>query len=317
MSRRIAGLVICGIPLAAAVIFDFGSTVNAQSADMPERLALTKVFRIGQEAEQDTILFGDILDIAVNSDGQLFIVDWHAESVYVFSASGDLEDRIGSRGKGPGEFERAYGIAIGPGDTIVVFDGQSDRLSLFEKKSHRVVYSTRVKGDNFSSPSKLIGAIDDGFLVKYVPPYWAPGSGTGLALEAERFAVVNRVNRKGEVIGEPILSQPKREAIVWTSGGLLKVMGMPFGRENHVRLSASGLLYSGWNESIDLMISTTAGDVVNTVQHQHDFVPVRNKDINVYVATRSESDRKIILDSDLHETMPAYETIAVDDQDRI
>ena len=284
---------------------------------MPERLALTEVFRIGEEAEQDTILFGDILDMAVNSDGQLFLVDWDAESVYVFSATGDLEDRIGSRGKGPGEFEQAYGVAIGPGESIVVFDGQGDRLSLFEPKSHRFVYSTRVNGDDFSSPSKLIGAIDDGFLVKFVPPYWAPGSGTGLALDTERFAVVNRVNRRGEVIGEPILSLPKREAIVWTSGGLLKVMRMPFGRENHFRLSASGLLYSGWNESIDLTISTTDGDVVNTVQHQHESVPVKNKDIDAYVATRSESNRKIILDSDLHETMPAYETFAVDDQDRI
>ena len=312
---RNAALVLCGILLNTTVMLWSSGRAHSQPADTPERQELTEVFRVGEETEENTILFGRILDIAVNSTGQLFVADWTSESVNVFSDAGELVDHIGSRGEGPGEFTRAFGVAIAPGDCVAVFDAQSERLSLFEPISHRFAYSTSIEGDDFKSPAKIIGFTDKGILIQYTASYWAPGSGRGLALDADRFAVVNLVNRRGAVLGEPVMSLPSSESIVWTDGSGMSVFPMPFGRENTFRLSASGLLYSGWNETIDIALSTTDGEVQKLIRHQ--ALPVPNRDIDAYLVGRSRSAKKIIRDTDLHKTMPAYETFVVDDMERV
>ncbi len=312
-----AALVLCGILLNTTVMLWSSGRAHSQPADTPERLELTEVFRVGEETEENTILFGRILDIAVNSAGQLFVADWTSESVNVFADTGELVDRIGSRGEGPGEFTRAFSVAIAPGDSVAVFDAQSERLSLFEPISHRFAYSASIEGDDFSRPSKIIGFTDKGMLIQYTAPYWAPGSGTGLALDADRFAVVNLVNRRGAVLGEPVMSLPSSESIVWTDGSGMSVFPMPFGRENTFRLSASGQLYSGWSETIDIALSTTDGEVQRSIRHQHQALPVTNRDIDAYLVGRSRSARKIIRETDLHKTMPAYGTFVVDDMERV
>ena len=148
---------------------------------MAERLDLTETFRIGEETGQSDVFFGNIFDMAVNSSGDIYVVDGQAASVYVLSETGELTDRIGRKGEGPGEFMRARNVVIGAGDAVFVFDNQNYRLSQFEPKTHRYVYSTFVEGDDFSHPRKLIGTTGEMFLVVFIPPYWAPGSGTGVA----------------------------------------------------------------------------------------------------------------------------------------
>ena len=117
--------------------------------------------------------------------------------------------------------------------------------------------------------------------------------------------------------GEPVMSLPNAEVVVWSSGRGMGLIAMPFGRENVFRWSGSGMLYSGWNETIDITISTADGTEQDSIELQHEIVPVSYNDIRDFVADYSETDRQIVLDSDLHKTLPAYGTFVVDDLDRI
>ncbi len=278
---------------------------------------MSEVFRIGEEASGDAVLFGPILGMAVNSAGHLFVADWNSESVHVFSDAGGLIGLVGSRGEGPGEFERASGLAIGRNDTVFVWDGQNDRLSAFEPDSHSFAYSVTVEANDFSNPNALIGVTDAGFLIRFTPPYWAPGSGTGLSPDAERVSVVKLADRNGTIVGEPVATLPASEVIVHTFDDATSVIPLPFGRGNFFRWSTSGRLLFGWNETIAIAIGTTTGQVQDTVENVARAVSVTDRDLNVYLKGRSRQIRQIIRSYDLPKTKPAYDTFVVDDRDRI
>lgn len=305
------------VPLLLAGCSGKVTTAEGDAPAEGARLILSEVFRIGEEASGDAVLFGPILGMAVNSVGHLFVADWNSESVHVFSDAGGLIGIVGSRGEGPGEFERASGIAIGRDDTVFVWDGQNDRLSAFEPGSHSFAYSVTVEANDFSNPNALIGVTDAGYLIRFTPPYWAPGSGTGLSPDAERVSVVKLVDRNGAIVGDPVATLPASEAIVHMSDDATSVIPLPFGRGNFFRWSSSGRLLFGWNETIAIAIGSTTGEVQDTVKNVTRAVSVTDRDVNAYLKGRSRQIRQIIRSYDLPKTKPAYDTFVVDDLERI
>lgn len=89
---------------------------NAPSNDFQnsvERLELNESFRIGDEARGDTLLFGQITGIALNSINQFFVWDDASKAIHVFSEKGDLIRTFGREGEGPGEFSSIVGLHVG------------------------------------------------------------------------------------------------------------------------------------------------------------------------------------------------------------
>ncbi len=65
------------------------------------------------------------------SDGGFAVLEQAPAEVRVFDASGGFVRRVGAGGDGPGEFRSPVGLAVLPGDTILVWDRGSTRLSWF------------------------------------------------------------------------------------------------------------------------------------------------------------------------------------------
>ncbi len=108
----------------------------------------------------DAVEFGQIMAIAVDSRGAIYVLDWLSQEIRVFDRSGSFTHRIGRRGMGPGEFAGARSLSFGPGDTLWVLDDGATRYSAFSTdgtflKSHR----RKTIGYSPSSPSL---ALDDG-----------------------------------------------------------------------------------------------------------------------------------------------------------
>ena len=103
-----------------------------------------------------------------------------------------------------------------------------------------------------------------------------------------RFDVVNLVDRQGSVAVASVAKLPARENMVRTSSNKesssISVMSLPFGREPFF-VFRDGLLYSGWNDAIDISIIPENGGTVRTIRMEHEAVPVTRKELESMVSS--------------------------------
>lgn len=317
-------------PVAALLLLALGSCQDSdilqeREANQPRPVVyhLTEEFRVGLEAGAE--LFGGIGSVALTRSGNVIVEDPQALMYSVFSSNGELVATVGSRGKAPGEFEDMSGLVVGPGDSVYVFDGSSRRLSVFDP-SHRFDYSTVVEQGpgggrglarlfSFSIPTKLIGVIGAGYIIQYESLLLPLADLIDLTSDTESSAFL--VNRLGETARKPIARLPGRELIHTTSGQETVVLERPFGRSFLFRTNADGFLYSGWNESIDIEKRDANGRLHGRINRRHSPVYVTLEDIAITMEKMSLTAKRLVRESDLPETMPAFETFIVDDHGRV
>jgi DNA-binding beta-propeller fold protein YncE len=70
-------------------------------------------------------------DVAVNADGDVFVVTLLGKLVQKFTSGGTFLANIGSPGGGPGQFQDPVGIAVDAGGRIYVADGGRVRVLRF------------------------------------------------------------------------------------------------------------------------------------------------------------------------------------------
>ena len=89
------------------------------------------VLRIGALEGSAAVEFTDLVDVAVLADGRLVVVDRGPNEIRWFDERGALEVQAGGRGEGPGELMYPASATLVDGDTLVVFDARTQRLTTF------------------------------------------------------------------------------------------------------------------------------------------------------------------------------------------
>lgn len=266
------------------------------------QIRIAELFRVGDEAAGDTVLFGSIPGLAVNAAGQIFVGDGTSLDVRVFSADGDLIGRLGGPGEGPGEFRRITSLAVGSSGSVHVYDSRRRMLSSFDPETWRVSDSFGIEEhDSLGSPVDLIGMSDAGPIMLYAPAISMSNAGQ------DRYAVAAQTSRDGAVVRSLARRLPQVELLVFTDR--LAIRTVPFGRRSFFRYSPGGKLYSGWNESIDILVTSLQGEVVSRIQQDHD--PVR--------VTRAERDAIVQPEEfdSIYRFKPAYGAMAIDDREQV
>jgi hypothetical protein len=282
---------------------------------------LTEVFRIGDEAAGDTVLFGDDTEMTVDSRGQLYVTDRGIAGIRVFSDTGALVRTIGRAGDGPGEFQRTPLVYVGSQDTVYALDKEAMRLTVFAPDNFSAVETIDISGaetfdaefQTFQYAQNLIGVVKDGFLVRFEDlkiPLMSD-------MDAPELVVLKLLDRKGNVSADTIVQMPKSDLLYARTGGQSSMMAkIPFGREVFIALSPDNLLYYGRNEAIEIQVRSIDGSTHRSVRVPHDPVPVtddeRNRWLSAYPDNTQHEMRSV-----LPKTRPAYEALILDDSERI
>ena len=98
----------------------------------------------------DSLELGQVRDIAVDSRGIIYILDWGFETIWKLSEEGDYVGEIGRSGEGPGEMRRPLNITCGPDDKLYL-GGQSKIIA--------------VRPDGISHPGEIKRKFLDGRLL--------------------------------------------------------------------------------------------------------------------------------------------------------
>ena len=300
----------CILVLAALTLFP--ACAARENEDVieaaPPGPVLSELFRIGDESEGDTILFGRIADlVAVDRTGRIFVGDEYDARLHAFTADGSHLRAIGQRGRAPGEFERIESIYAGPGDTLYVFDSDLDRISVYEPSSLTLAYDLAVPRDSRGQPAWLVGVTDTDILVTYEPPL------SVIDPHTERRSYVLRLGRKGHLLPLPVHDLPGSGIVA----GRFAMDGLPFIPSPVYRLGPDDALYAGWTDSVNIAIRRPTGSRGRDITYPLESMPLTRSEIRRFVEGTSDMFREAMLAADLPATKPAYQTFVVDDQARI
>ena len=108
-----------------------------------------------------TRIFDEPNDIAISSNGDVFIVQGHTRGeprVLKFDSEGNFQMMWGSRGDGPGQFSVAHSIVIDDDDDLYVADRENQRIQIFDTDGNFVDQWT------FSAMVCALYLGDDGFM---------------------------------------------------------------------------------------------------------------------------------------------------------
>jgi hypothetical protein len=94
------------------------------------------------------------------SDGRIVVAD-NSLGVNFYDSTGTFLKRAGRKGKGPGEFEQMMSLWVSPGDSVLLFDISTRRVSVFSPEGE-YVGQVDLAQQGFMAPT---GRLDDGTIV--------------------------------------------------------------------------------------------------------------------------------------------------------
>jgi hypothetical protein len=88
--------------------------------------------RIGAAASEGPDMFGEVAAIGVAPNGQIHVIDAHAQEIRVFSQTGEHVRSFGRRGAGPGEFSNAYALEWDHAGRLWITDPGNARYAVYD-----------------------------------------------------------------------------------------------------------------------------------------------------------------------------------------
>lgn len=111
---------------------------------------------IGEAEGKEEYMFSQIGSIAVDDEERIFVSDWKESHIKVFDKDGSYLMTIGRKGQGPGEFERITALQITNQKELMIYDGNSRRISFFslEGKLIRSQDTSKIQALSFRQNSE-------------------------------------------------------------------------------------------------------------------------------------------------------------------
>ncbi len=140
---------------------------------------------VGMREGPTEYLFSDIVDAVRSPSGRLMVADGTSGEIRIFNAEGRLETRFGGQGSGPGEFRYIQSLQAISGDSSVVWDYASGRLSVFgpdgELATDFDLHERRPRGIAWVSPGRYL------LKVSTTTPTMPKGTETTVIRDTVRF----------------------------------------------------------------------------------------------------------------------------------
>ncbi|HLM69738.1 MAG TPA: 6-bladed beta-propeller, partial [Longimicrobium sp.] len=115
--------------------------------------------------------FTAVTALDVDSRGRVYVGDWYRQQVTVLGPDGSLVRTLGKRGDGPGEFRAIRGVQILSGDSLLVYDPTSARVTVYAADAARPAYTTNLR-TGLAGPAPFYlwrTAANDGYVALFRP----------------------------------------------------------------------------------------------------------------------------------------------------
>jgi hypothetical protein len=263
------------------------------------------------------IFFVGYGDIAVDSNGNVYVLDSRAKDIKKFDASGSFMKLIGREGQGPGEFASPFRLACSR-ERFVVWDMRNMRFALFALDGEPIK-SVRHSFLEKGNPMKIRALPTGEFIVDLEKICRDPKKPQDFSIEL--------YSPEMELV-KTIYSHP-----VWRNiWGIPNApnIPLPFPQIVHWELSPRGTLIIGFSEKYEIDIYDINKGKLASFVHTYDPVEVTKEDKEIFFKnltfTRTSSDGTVVREepppvlkehTKFPEFKPAFNNIAVDSEGNI
>jgi hypothetical protein len=229
--------------------------------------SLRETCRIGGAEAEGPYQFGQIVGMATDAAGRVYILDRQAQDVRVFTRDGEFVRTIGRPGQGPGEFRQANGLTFDPDGRLWVVDPGNSRYSAFDTifndlgMRNRPIRSYGFLSDaHFTADGELV---ESGLRQRGMEPGGQPDFvGILIRLDIDSATTVR------DTIDLPYRPSEAFEIRRESGGRLVGMMSMlvPFSATSASVLDPRGYIWSGYNDEYRIWQLTFEGDSIRATE---------------------------------------------------
>lgn len=289
------------------------SALGAWSSGSAWMVADTPVVSIGGDDGDSTTLFSRVQNVVRLADGRIVVTDFGSRQLRFYAADGRFIKSTGRPGAGPGEFNWLGAARRTDGDSLIVWDQDNGRLSVFDSAGRlaRTVSIRSEEGAGFPGP---MGRASDG---SFIGQAYAPSFDVGLVRTQSYFVRYGPDLRPIDTLAE----RPGVERFIAECGPDTQcAYRSPFTRP----LSAAFFrdrLHVGTGESFEISVIGIDGRLLRSIR-----LGVPNRDVTAadvdrqraafFAEARDREGRvqreRVFAQMKIPETMPAYQALRVD-----
>ena len=269
-------------------------------------------------------------------DGGIAVANSGSGEIRLFGAAGRFVDSFGGAGGGPGEFGRLSSIGVSSDGHILAYDSQTGHVSTFDPDTRRLIGSTSiaVSPDLYSLAGMRratpIGWLRDGTFVGYLDTLEGGIPDRDGWTHRQSMSNIHFFDQ-GESSGI-LAAAPGRQSWVMinrTGEGSVRVQGVanPFLPTFETATDGSIVAF-GNTERFEIRMLDSSGSVVRIIRREEERRPVLEGQRERWVAgrlsdmqddgtERSRSRRALYNDIPFPDTLPAFETLSLQQGGRL
>lgn len=270
------------------------------------------------ESNESIFIEGYIWDFDIDNKNNVHIASTGPglASVYSFDAKGKYLGKMGSFGRGPGEFEAISSILVND-EKLVVLDPRLRRISVFslatfELISDEVINTDQVnKLDVFASMMKA-RSIHGMYHDEYVISFWASNFYDLNKYTNERIYLVSKsgIVQNNEPIEFERYSFFNATGFNQDISGSIGPFTAPFTRTSRKAFSNKGVIYKVWSENFLIEKYSLNGRYIGGY-----YFPYMNSKLLLSEADLSDRRKEQVIEEGKPDTWPAIYTLEIDDND--
>ena len=270
---------------------------------IPTKLLLEELLTIGDTDDPELSFSGLDLPFVVDDSGLIYALDMGAGCTKVFDDSGQLINKFGKKGQGPGEFNMPSGIQITPEGNLMIEDVTNRRLSYYSFQGEHIKdVSTATK---LAMVRVLISKQGNMFGMQMGMPADAG--------EGKLFYEFNMLDK--ELNSLFTLAKIEFPIPIPGSGNKMNIMDMtaPY------QFDSKGNILFSRNQDYEIKVFNPVGKNIRTIKKNYKPIKITQEDIDEMLE-RFPSNAGGINTREMFEfpdNFPPFQNFTLDEQDRI
>ena len=278
-------------------------------------------YRVDSVPELDLGGSGDPADefsgtvIAVElRDGRIVVANQGTSEVRFYDAKGARLNTVGRKGSGPGEFERIASLSVGTGDSLLVFDRSTRRLSVIAPTGE-IVRSAMIDLGQGNLANTVVGVLPGGRILVSPARSGREPTTSGLVRDSVDLRVVaadGSVTAVGRFPGSEAVLEIKTH-----NGEVISVniAAVPFGRSSRF-VAADSLVVVAPSDRYEFDLYGPSGRLQSRIRREYTPEPVTAADLAADLERAGLPNeeararyRKFLATTPVPKTKPAYDRV--------